>query len=87
MRRAVHTADVFVALANYLRSWAPLSLVLSVITQLLRSPELFSSNSPPDLSVLDGIKRCVMIKCLEEQRRPGQMILSSLQQLVDASWW
>jgi hypothetical protein len=86
VRVAVHDPKVFEALANYLRSpGAPYKpRVVYLITQLLKSPRLFPEQNMPDISKLDGVKRCVMNRCLQEQIRPGQMMLAEgLQQLVE----
>jgi hypothetical protein len=86
VRLAVHDPKVFEALANYLRSpGAPYKpRVVYLITQLLKSPGLFPEHNTPDLSKLDGVKTCVMKRCLQEQTRPGQMMLAEgLQQLVE----
>jgi hypothetical protein len=86
VRRAVCTADVFLALANYLRSpGAPYKKrVVYLITQLLKSPELFPIGDEPDLKQLKGVKKHVMRKCLDVSTDTTGIVLpEGLQQLVE----
>merc|ERR1712166_722828 len=86
VRRAVCTADVFEALANYLRSpGAPYKRrVVYLITQLLKSPQLFPFDCEPNINLMNGVKVQVMKRCLSIFKKESLVVLpEGLQQLVE----
>ena len=82
----LHNALVFNAMVHYLRArGTPFKhRVISLLTQMLKSPHLFGADQVPNLAALRGIERVVLEHCgARIQETPDVMFPSRLLQLVE----
>ncbi len=83
---AVHSAAVFNSLVSYLRArGTPFkSRVVSLLTQLLKSPEAYPSGALPNMALLHGVEKAVFKYVEAELRRSeGKAFPAGLLQLIE----
>jgi len=82
----LHNALVFNAMVHYLRArGTPFKhRVISLLTQMLKTPHLFGPSEAPNLAALNGIEKVVLQHCQHEVARNSEVIFPSrLLQLVE----
>lgn len=82
---AVHKPQIFDALVRYLCfPGAPYKgRVVSLLLQLLQSPDLFPADGRPNLQLLEGVGQIVTERCTADLADPACMPSSALQALVE----
>ena len=84
----LHNASLFNALVRYIRTpGCPYKeRVIGLLTQLLRSPHLFNTGSPPDFAAVRGLSNVVFVEVERRRNSPNGLFLPQrLQALVELS--